>query len=286
MGKVAIITDSVACIPAGEIERHNITVVPIVIYCDGKTYHDGVDLTPIEAYALFEQNPVEFRTSPASPTEWLNTLIQCAKHHSEILVITISSHVSTTYNVALMAASQLREERPGVKCRVIDSKTAAAGQTLLVMAAAEMAEGGFTLTEIASRIEELKQRLHVWFAFETIKHVYRTGRIPKVASRIGGALGVKPIVNIIDGVVHFSGVSRNKHHAIQDIINRMKQDVRGEPVRTIIVHADALEEGQQLADEVEKTFDCRHSMLAEVSLVVGYATGRGTIGLAYATDTA
>lgn len=286
MGKVAIITDSVACIPVGETERYGISVVPIVIYCDGKIFHDGVDLTPTEAYSLLELNPAEFRTSPASPTEWLDTLIRCAKHHSEILVITISSHVSTTYNVALMAASQLRQERPGVKCRVIDSKTAAAGQTLLVMAAAEMAEEGFTLSDIASRIEDIKQRLHVWFVFETIKHVYRTGRIPKVASRIGGALGVKPIVNIVDGVVHFSGVSRNKPHAIQDILGRMRQDVRGKPVRAVIVHADAKNEGKRLADEVENTFDCRHSILAEVSPVVGYATGRGTIGLAYAIDTA
>ena len=285
MSKPAIICDSVACIPSADIERYGISVVPIVIYCDGKTYHDGVDLSPTEAYALLDENPADFRTSPASPTEWFQTLVKCARHHPEILIITISSHVSTTYNVALLAASRLREENPGIKCRVIDSKTAAAGQTLLVMAAAEMAENGAGLAEIAGEIESMKQRLHVWFTFETIKHVYRTGRIPKVASRIGGALGVKPIVNIVDGVVQFSGVSRIKHHALEDIILKMKQDVSGRPVRVVIVHADAREEGLELVGVIGNAFDCRQLVFSEVSPVVGYATGRGTIGVAYAVET-
>ncbi|MCK4362354.1 MAG: DegV family protein [Dehalococcoidia bacterium] len=106
----------------------------------------------------------------------------------------------------------------------------------------------------------------------------------KVASQIGSALSVKPILSISDGVAHFVGVARTKERGVKRIIQLMREKVGENPVHVAVVHADALEEAQRLKEQVASEFNCGELWISEFSPIMGYTTGRGLLGLAFYVD--
>ena len=109
--KVAIITDSIACLPREMIEQYAIRIVPVSFYVGDRIYRDWVDVTPSQAYELFLDNPKHFATSPASPGDYLEAYREVSNPVRDILCITMSSKLSTEYSIARLAKRQT--ETPG-----------------------------------------------------------------------------------------------------------------------------------------------------------------------------
>ncbi len=281
MGKVAIVTDSIACLTREQVEQYGIRIVPVNVLFEGRIYRNGVDLAASEAYQLLEKAPEHFSTSPASPADYANVFRELSAQAQGILCVTISSKLSTMFNIASLAKEQVREEFPQSAIEILDSQSAAAGEALIVLAAARVAAQGEEPAEVIETARIVRGRVHVACVLETIRHLYRTGRIPKVVARVGSMLGVKPILTISDGLVHFAGVTRTKQRGVERLIEIMKQKVGTKPVHAAVMHADALEEGEKLKEHVSSEFDCAELFLTEFSPVMGYATGRGVLGLAF-----
>ena len=126
-----------------------------------------------------------------------------------------------------------------------------------------------------------REKVGVVFIMETLKYVYRTGRIPEIASRIGGMLPIKPILVIRDGKAHITAVSRTMKNGIRRMIEIVKRSTNDTPIRVAIQHAQVLEESEKLKKTVESELNCKESYLTEFSPIMGYATGRGALGIAY-----
>jgi DegV family protein with EDD domain len=101
--KVAIVTDSIACLTNELVQEYNIGIVPIMLLVQGKIYRDMLDITPSEAYELFLQDPESFNTSPASPGHYLEAYREASKQAENILCVTLSSKLSTGYEMANLA---------------------------------------------------------------------------------------------------------------------------------------------------------------------------------------
>ncbi len=110
--KVGVITDSIACLTDELVAGYGIRIVPYSFYFDGKAYKDWVDITPSEAYQLFLRNPESFLSSPASPMDYLEAYRVVSRRTENIVCITLSSELSTAYNVAQVAREQAKEELP------------------------------------------------------------------------------------------------------------------------------------------------------------------------------
>ena len=93
MSKVAIVTDSIACLTKEEAEHYGIRIVPANILFEGKVYRDWVDISPSEAYRFLEKDPERFTTSPASPVEYLEAYRELGNRAQSILCITVSDGV-------------------------------------------------------------------------------------------------------------------------------------------------------------------------------------------------
>ena len=98
--KVAIVTDSVACLTKELVEQYGIEIIPINFYAGGKLYKDWVDITPSKAYELFLADPESFKTSAASPGDCLEVYHQASKRAQDIVCVTLSANISTVYNAA------------------------------------------------------------------------------------------------------------------------------------------------------------------------------------------
>ncbi len=281
MPKVAIVTDSIACFTKEQIKEYEIGVVPIKIIFEDKVYRNGADLTASEAYQFLERAPEKFSTSPSSPADYASAFHEVGAQASGILCLTLSSKLSTAFNMATIAKEQLKDELPQTAIEVMDAETVTATQALIALAAARAAAQGKELKEVTETARLVRERVYAAIALETIRHVYRTGRVPKIAAQIGSRLGVKPILTIYDGLVHFAGITRTKENSVKRIIEIMRQRVGTEPVHVAVMHADTLGEGEKLKELVSSEFNCVELFLTEFSPVMGYATGRGTLGLAF-----
>ena len=119
---------------------------------------------------------------------------------------------------------------------------------------------------------------------DTIRYVYRTGRIPKVAAKVGSMLNIRPILTSSSGLVHFKGVARNRVQGINRLLETMRDRVAQSSVHVAVMHAYCPDEAEMLKERISAEFNCAELWLTEFSPVMGYATGTGTLGFAFYSD--
>jgi len=281
MQKVTIVTDSIANLTRELVEQYNIMIVPISICFRDQVYRDWVDITPTEAYELFLQDPERFTTSPASPGHYLEAYHEASNQTSDILCVTLSSKLSTGYDMACVAKEQAKTELPQASIEVLDSQTVTAAQGFVALAAARAAAEEKALAEVVKVAKEMRDRVTFIILLDTIRHVYRTGRIPKVAAQVGSVLKIKPILTSSSGLVRFAGAVRSREHGINRILQMMRDKVGQGLVHVAVMHAYAQDEAERLKERISSEFNCAELWLTEFSPVMGYATGTGTLGFAY-----
>jgi DegV family protein with EDD domain len=280
MQKVAVITDSIACLTKELADEHKISIIPINFFVDGHLYRDWVDITPSEAYELFLKDPDSFKTSAPAPEECLQTFHDVSQQAESALCITVSSKLSATYDSALDAREMINQELPDFKIEVLDSESATPSEGMIALAAARAAHENKDLPEVLATAEKIKERVYSYIYLDTLKHAYRSGRIPRIASQIGSALNIKPILSV-NGVVHFNTLVRNRKQGLERILQMMREKTEGKPVRVAVMHAYAPEEAEIIRQRVAAEFSCVELWVTEFSPVMGYACGTGTAGIAF-----
>ena len=165
----------------------------------------------------------------------------------------------------------------------MDSWTATPAEGFVALAAAQAAAEEKDLAEVVSVAEEMRDKVSCIVLLDTIRHVYRSGRIPKIASQVGSILNIRPILTV-SRAVHFVSAVRNRERGIERILQMMRDKVGQRPVHVAVFHAYAQDEAERLKKRVETEFNCIELWLGEFSPVMGYACGTGTIGLAFYSE--
>src|SRR4030042_310124 len=138
---IAIIADSIACIPKEQAEDYRIRIIPVNILFNGQVYRDFIDLSSTQAYEFLKKAPEFWKSSAASPEEYLDVYREVSEHAQSILVITISSKLRMFYTSAQDAKEIFKEKSPQTVIEVLDSETVAAAEGLIALAAARGAGG-------------------------------------------------------------------------------------------------------------------------------------------------
>jgi DegV family protein with EDD domain len=284
MGKIAIITDSIANPPQEAIQRYGIQILPINVFFNGRKYRDGIELSAAEANRMLEEKPEQFHSAPATVGEYLQIFKETSKTADGILCITVSSKLSSVYSVVQLAKKQAEEEGLTTPINVVDSRTAVNAEGLVVTAAAEAAEAGKSLAEVTAVAEKVKDKVNLIGILDTVQYVYRTGRIPKFTSTIGSLLNIKPCFSILEGVVHLDGLIKNQEAGINHIMKQLKKNIKAKPVRISVAHSNALAAGEKLRSMVQASFNCNELWLTNFSPLIAYATGTGILIVAYYFD--
>lgn len=280
--KIAIVTDSIICPTKEQKELYQFEIVPLNVQFEGKVFRDWVDLSPVQAYQFLDKNPEHWATSAPSPGDFLLAFKKAVeKGAKEILCLTLSEKLSATWNSARMAKESAKNELPGIKIEVIDTETAAGGQNLLCQFAAKEIKNGKKINEIVPLLEKLKEKVRVFMILETIRYIYRSGRIPEVASKIGAILPLKPILKISDGLIHFAGATTSKAKSKEKVLEILKQEWNETLPNICLMHADCLSEAGELKQKIQKLLPSAQIFITEFSPIMGYATGRGSLLIAF-----
>jgi len=279
MPKVAVLTDSISCLPREFIDRFDIEIIPINLFFGGKLYRDGVDLSPSEAYEFFLKEPESFKTSAPPPRECLESFRRAGRIARNLLFVTVSNKLSMVHASAAEARELARNELPDLRIEIMDSLTATSAEGFVTLAAARAAAEDKDMETVITAAARVRDRVEALVLLDTIKHVYRSGRIPRIASQVGSILQIRPLLSVHESV-HFAGAVRNREQGIKRLIDITRVKLGDSPAHVCVMHAYAREEAENLMRLVSREFNCVELWLSEFSPIMGYACGTGTLGLA------
>lgn len=280
MGKVSIVTDSTAYLPAEYVEQYGITVTPQVLIWGEQTYEDGIDIKPDEFYQRLKSAKVMPTTSQVSISNMKKAFETQVEQGNEVLGIFISSKLSGTIQSALQGRESLEKGRE--KVDIVDSNSTAMAMGFQVLAAARAAAAGASLAECKALADHARQNSGVYFVVDTLEFLHRGGRIGGAQRLLGTALNLKPILALQDGKVEAMERIRTKAKAMDRLIEIIGEQTHGKtPVRLATLHANAAEEARETLSRAAQHVGASESIFTSVSPVVGAHTGPGTVGIAY-----
>ncbi|MGI6425634.1 MAG: DegV family protein [Tepidanaerobacteraceae bacterium] len=278
--KIKIITDSSNDLPQEILDRYEIDFASLTIAFDDEAFHDGKNLSRDEFYFRLIEAKQYPKTSQPSPQAFYDLIKDALDKGYEVLVITLSSALSGTYESACIAKKQLNAEEQE-KVHIVDTLAASIGQGLLVYEAAKMAEQGMSAIEICEKITALRQKLESIFTVDTLEYLLKGGRISKFKATLGTMLDIKPILFIdSNGKLVILEKVRGRKRAYSRLLDIMDEKGKNLSQQTVgIVHSRALQEAQKLANEIKSRFDCKDIIIGELSATIGTHTGPKCIGL-------
>jgi DegV family protein with EDD domain len=280
--KVAIITDSSACIPQELVEKYGIQLVPMNVIFGDKTYQDGIDITPSEFYNLLRQAKELPATSHSSPGAHLEAYRRASLRADNILCITLSSKFSGQFNSARVAMEMAKDSLPDVTIKVLDCGSAAAAQGLVVLAAARAAASGQSLTGVIKTANSVARGVSLLAMVDTLDYLVKGGHVRRAAALASSMLRIKPIFTLNGGDARPVTNARTTLGAIKRMVKLMGQKiVTGQPLHVAVMHADALDEALVLRDQISSRFDCTELLITEFTPVMGVHIGPGLIGIAF-----
>ena len=280
-----IMTDSCCDLSQQEVEELDLTVLPLSFTIEGKTLlntPDHADLSPEEFFKKIAEG-ADCTTAAVNVGQFTDAMEKVLDEGKDILCICFSSALSTTYQSACIAASDLREKHPGAKIIVIDSLSASRGQgMLLYRTVRERREKGLDIDALASYVDSIIQSQDHWFFVDDLNHLKLGGRVSATASLVGTMLGIKPVMHT-DSEGRLTPVSkaRGSKAALRALVDKMEElgiePEKNQPV--FICHANCPDYVEYVKVLLKERFNVTDVRADFIGPVIGAHTGCGTLGL-------
>lgn len=204
---VRIMCDSTADLTP-EVKARVSRVIPLTVNFDGVEYIDGVTIDHTEFYRMLLECEKLPTTSQPTPESFREAFQDAVDAGDDVVIITISHHISGTYQSATIAAADF----PG-RVHVVDSKTLCIAMGIIVEYAVQLAESGKSAQEIVDILTVERDRVHLIAVFDTMKNLVKGGRISRMKGLAGELLGIKPITGTTDGEIKIYGKARGRKMA-------------------------------------------------------------------------
>jgi DegV family protein with EDD domain len=283
---VQIVTDSTADLPSDLAAAHGIDVVPLTVAFGAESFRDRVDLQPGRFYDLLKTKRIHPASSPPSGEELARRYGEWLARGHDVVSIHLSARLSKTFdNAGAGAASALsvatgRDASAAPSVAVVDSGQVSLGLGLLALFAARMAARNETAAEIRRRLLQMAPRVHTLFLVDTLEYLARGGRIGRAQALLGGLLGIKPILGVVEGEVAPVDRVRGGRAAHPRMLEILKGRV--DPTRPVIAgvsHGNAPTWADRLEKLVREAFPVSELIQAEVGPVVGTHAGPGVVSV-------
>ncbi|MFA5628860.1 MAG: DegV family protein [Dehalococcoidales bacterium] len=193
---VKIVTDTLSDIPDDLANELGITLIPLTVSFGHESFLDRIEISSEDFYERMVREDVIPTTTQPSPFSFTNVYNELANESDEILVITLSSKLSGTYQSALNAKSTVSDT---CRIEVLDSQKIIMSFGLAVIAAAKMANAGAGIDEIIAATKVRLDNTQLVAYFDSLKYLVKGGRVGKAQGFVGSLLSVKPILTIRDG---------------------------------------------------------------------------------------
>lgn len=216
---IKILTDSAADIDLEEAKELGIDFIPLQIQFGDEEYLDGVNLSHREFFEkLIECNEIP-KTSQVNKYRFTEKFSELTQNGDEVIVITLSSKLSGTYNSAVSAAKKFAD-----RVYVVDSLNVCIGERILCKYAIQLVnEGKLSAKQITAELDEKKTKIELLAVLDTLKYLRKGGRISSVTAFAGEMLSIKPVISVVKGEVKLIGKaigSKKGNNLLNQLVNR------------------------------------------------------------------
>ena len=271
---VKIVTDSLSDITGDLAQELGVTVVPLTVFFGQESFLDRVTMTTDEFYYRLTHGAIWPTTTQPPPVDFINVYNKLAKETDEILVVTLSSKLSGTYQSAMQAKDMMEG-----KCRieVIDSLMVAMSLGLIVISAAKAAKAGANLDALVGLVRKAMSRSHLIAYFDTLKYLAKGGRIGKAQGLLGAMLSIKPILTVKDGEMSPLTRLRSKAAGMDYLYNSAASYSHIEELA--VEHATTPDEADELVERLSSLHPKERIYRSTLSPVVGTHAGPGAMAV-------
>ena len=280
MNKIKIIVDSTCDLNKEELTNYDIPVLPLYVSFSDEVFLDGdIDLETL--YKKVEEKNELPKTSARNPGDYIELYTKYIEEGYDILSFTISSHMSSTYQSAQVAAESVDPER----IKVIDSQNLSSGIGLLILKACKLREEGKSLNEIFNTITDLIPNVRSQFAVETLEYLHKGGRCSSVKSLVGRLLRMHPVIAVRKGKMDVFKYPLGKsvkgwNAVLETLVDDMKE-YEIDLDHIMITHSIAPEGAAYLKEKLSEIVPPSCIMETKAGCVISTHCGAGTIGILY-----
>lgn len=272
-----IIGDTTCNLPPELLQRYKIPVGPIAIQFGEQSYDEFVTIDRDLFYRKIQETGTIPTTSQPSPAWFAEQYRLAAKARMPVLVITLTSKHSGTYQSAVLARSMV----PEADVEVFDSASISLGTGWMVLEAARLSQAGRSRSAILQRLTTIRRHSHLYLTPATLKYLQMSGRVGKLQGALASLLNVKPIIILKDGMLEARENVRTRGKALERLLSLAEAAVGSSPIRMGVIHARAPEEGQELLSMVTARLNCEEIMLEDLVPSLAVHGGPGVVGLAF-----
>lgn len=288
MSKFVIIPDASCDLTKDLRERFDIPE-----YLHGHiTFPDGHDeicdldwetISAEEYFRTMSEDKAIYKTAGVGITEAEAVFEKYLSAGIDVINITLSSGISSTYSYCKKAADNMQEKYPDRKIYCIDSLRYSTSLSLLVILACEKKAEGATIDEVAAYIEEKKHCIHQMGPMDDLFFLVRTGRISNVKAFFGSLVGVNPMADFNErGVSEVLAKFKGKKAALDGVIKYMKGTIVDPENQIIFVaHSNRREAADKLRDMIEAEFHPKEIIMNTVGMACGANIGPGLCAAFY-----
>lgn len=258
-----------------------IDVFRSMLYVDEDEYEDYVDIEADAFYQRLLDNPnTNVKTSQTSTGKMGTVYKQLeSEGYTDVIVITISSFLSGTYQNALLAADTVKK----LKVHVFDSKSVSYPEARMALDAFKMAKEKKSVADILSHLEYIRDNSRIYFSVGTLKYLVKNGRLSGAAGFIGNLLKIKPTLWISpEGKVEVIEKIRTSSKAMNKLKQRYFEETKDIKIEPFIIYTINYEEAVEIANEIKQQYPYINEVpIYPLTPVVGAHAGPGAIGLGY-----
>ena len=281
MNEFVILSDSCHDLTGELIAQLNVGVAPLSVEYDEHTVFDDCTMEPHAFYEGIRSGKMP-KTAAVNPEGWSGLMEQPLKDGKDVLALSFSSGLSTTYQSAVIAATELKERYPERKILVVDTLSASVGHGLLVWNAARLRDQGKDIDAVYAWVME--HRLHVchWVTVNDLMHLKRGGRVSAATAVVGTMLQIKPVL-VVDnaGKLETVAKARGRKAAMHTLVEKFAETgIPGANDTVFLGHGDCPEEAQALA-ELLKEQGVKNVIVSHVGNVIGSHTGPDVLVIAF-----
>ena len=248
--KIIISSDSTCDLSPELVQEYNVNIVPLYVNKEGQFYKDGLEITPLDIFRHVSSGGGVCSTAAVNVEEYIEIFTALRQQADAVIHFTISSDMSSCFQNASLAASELDE------VYVIDAENLSTGIGQLVIEAAIMAREGMEAKDIAGRLNVMKKKLDVSFVLDTLEYLYKGGRCSGVAALGANLLSLKPCIEVVDGKMRVGKKYRgNLEKCVEKYIRDRLADVDSLDLRRIFITHSNMD--QAIVDRFQKVVeDC------------------------------
>jgi DegV family protein with EDD domain len=275
---VKIVGDTSSGISPELAQQLDLTIVPLRVNFGTETLQDGVEISPAAFLDRLATSKLFPTTSQPPAGDFIRVFQPLRAAGHEVLCVLLSNKLSGTVMSANAAKYQLQDDH----IYIFDTLNVAAGDAILVMEAARLAQAGKSVHDIVSRLEFMRGKVRLYFVVDTLEYLAKGGRVSNAQAFIGSLLQMKPILKVENGLVEGAERIRTASKAQARLREIVAEGIAGRSaVQVAVMYTTIKETAQALADEIQARYQLPVVSVHTISPAVSAHTGPRALGVAF-----